>query len=116
MTRNGTGPASASRKLSGDGDVGIYQTPATWLWLAVLYKVNVGTVTTRSLYWSISSNEREAVTFSGESSEYGDVETCRMPGWLSQYEKGRREMIRAWYHSLDARERWEAEQMQRMLP
>ncbi|THW84146.1 hypothetical protein D6D15_09074 [Aureobasidium pullulans] len=95
MTRNGTGPASASRKLSGDGDVGIYQTPATWLWLAVLHKVNVGTVTTRRLYRLTSSNEREAVTVSGESSEYGDVETCRMPGWLSQYEKGTREMIRA---------------------
>ncbi|THW98616.1 hypothetical protein D6D18_05028 [Aureobasidium pullulans] len=80
MTRNGTGPASASRKLSGDGDVGIYQTPATWLWLAVLYKVNVGTVTTRTSYWSTISSEREAVTVSGESSEYGDVETCRMPG------------------------------------
>lgn len=80
------------------------------------YKINGGTVTTRSSYWSTSSNEREAVTVSGESSEYGDVETCRMPGWLSQYEKGTREMIRAWYRSLDARKRWEAEQMQRMLP
>ncbi|CAD0022945.1 unnamed protein product, partial [Aureobasidium pullulans] len=93
MTRKGTGAASASRKLSGDEDVGIYQTPATWLWLAVLYKVNVGTVTTRTSYWSTISSEREAVTVSGESSEYGDVETCRMPagmkrGQEKQFERG----------------------------
>ncbi|TIA30552.1 hypothetical protein D6C78_09526 [Aureobasidium pullulans] len=60
MTRNGTGPASAFRKLSGDGDVGIYQTPARC-------KRTMGSGT-NAAYASMSSTR------------WRDVQSCEGPG------------------------------------